>query len=120
MWRRRGDWRAGFVVTPLLAQYLPWFLVTRPQFFFYVAPITPFMVLAIAYVMRDLASATIVLREPDGGTVESSRHPYLPFVWGYVADGGRPVPVVLAGPHGQPDLAHRVAGAGVVPRMGLM
>jgi dolichyl-phosphate-mannose-protein mannosyltransferase len=84
MWRRRCDWRAGFVVMPLLAQYLPWFLVTRPQFFFYVAPITPFMVLAIAYVMRDLASATIVLREPDGASVESSRHPYLPFVWGYV------------------------------------
>ena len=84
MWKRRGDWRAGFIVTPLLAQYLPWFLVTRPQFFFYVAPIIPFMVLAITYVLRDLASATIVLREPDGGTVESSRHPYLPFVWGYV------------------------------------
>jgi dolichyl-phosphate-mannose--protein O-mannosyl transferase len=84
MWLRRRDWRAGFIVMPLLAQYLPWFLVTRPQFFFYVAPITPFMVLAIAYVMRDLASATIVLREPDGGTVESSRHPYQPFVWGYV------------------------------------
>jgi len=84
MWRRRGDWRAGFILAPLLAQYLPWFLVTRPQFFFYVAPITPFMVLAIAYVLRDLASATIVLREPGGGTVESSRHPYMPFVWGYV------------------------------------
>lgn len=84
MWRRRGDWRAGFIVTPLLAQYVPWFLVTRPQFFFYVAPITPFMVLASAYVMRDLASTTIVLREPGGGTVESSRHPYLPFVWGYL------------------------------------
>jgi dolichyl-phosphate-mannose-protein mannosyltransferase len=84
MWRRRGDWRAGFIVWPLLVQYLPWFLVTRPQFFFYVAPITPFMVLAIAYVLRDLASATIVLRQPDGGRVESSRHPYLPFVWGYV------------------------------------
>lgn len=84
MWRHRGDWRAGFIVTPLLAQYLPWFLVTRPQFFFYVAPITPFMVLAIAYVMRDLASATIVLRDPGGETVESSRRPYLPFVWGYV------------------------------------
>ncbi|MGZ5305590.1 MAG: dolichyl-phosphate-mannose--protein mannosyltransferase [Actinomycetota bacterium] len=84
MWRRRGDWRAGFIVASMLAQYLPWFLITRPQFFFYVAPITPFMVLAIAYVIRDLAGATIVLREPDGGTVESSRHPYLPFVWGYV------------------------------------
>ncbi len=84
MWRRRGDWRAGFIVLPFLAQFLPWFAVTRPQFFFYVAPLTPFMVLAIAYAMRDLAAATIVLREPDGGTVESARHPYLPFVWGYV------------------------------------
>jgi dolichyl-phosphate-mannose-protein mannosyltransferase len=84
MWRRRGDWRAGFIVLPFLAQYLPWFAVTRPQFFFYVAPLTPFMVLAIAYAMRDLAAATIVLREPGGGTVESTRHPYLPFVWGYM------------------------------------
>ncbi|MEP6973072.1 MAG: phospholipid carrier-dependent glycosyltransferase [Actinomycetota bacterium] len=86
MWRRRGDWRAGFIVMAMLTQYLPWFLVTRPQFFFYVAPITPFMVLGITYVMRDLASATIVLRDPDSGEqVESTRHPYLPFVWGYVA-----------------------------------
>ena len=85
MWRRRGDWRAGFIVTAMLAQYLPWFAVSRPQFFFYVAPVTPFMVLGIAYVMRDLASATIVLRDPGSGErVESARHPYLPFVWGYV------------------------------------
>jgi dolichyl-phosphate-mannose--protein O-mannosyl transferase len=84
MWRRRGDWRAGFIVTAALAQYLPWFLVTRPQFFFYVLPITPFMVLAITYVLRDLAAATIVLRDPDGTLVESTRHPYLPVVWGYV------------------------------------
>ena len=87
---RRGDVEAprrlarGIHRDAAAAQYLPWFLVTRPQFFFYVAPITPFMVLAITYVLRDLAGATIVLREPDGGTVESSRHPYLPFVWGYV------------------------------------
>ena len=66
MWARRADWRAGFVVAPLLAQYLPWFLVTRPQFFFYVAPITPFMVLAIAYVLRHLVQRHHVLREPDG------------------------------------------------------
>ena len=38
MWRRRRDWRAGFIVLPFLAQFLPWFAVTRPQFFFYVAP----------------------------------------------------------------------------------
>lgn len=85
MWRRRGDWRAGFVTTALLCQYLPWLLVSRPQFFFYVLPLTPFMVLAVVYVLRDLSSATIVLRDPTSGErVESTRHPYLPFVWGYV------------------------------------
>jgi len=85
MWRRRGDWRAGFVTTALLCQYLPWLVVTRPQFFFYALPLTPFMVLAIVYVLRDLSSATIVLRDPTTGErVESTRHPYLPFVWGYM------------------------------------
>ena len=84
MWRRRRDQAAGFIVVAALAQYLPWLVVTRPQFFFYVAPITPFMVLALAYALRDLSSATIVLREPGGERVESARHPYLPFVWGYV------------------------------------
>lgn len=82
---RRRDWRAGFIVTPLLAMYLPWLLVTRPQFFFYALPITPFMVLAITYVLRDLAAATIVLRDPASGErVESSRHPYVPFVAAFV------------------------------------
>jgi dolichyl-phosphate-mannose-protein mannosyltransferase len=84
MWRRRRDPVAGFIVVAVLAQYLPWLVVTRPQFFFYVAPITPFMVLAITYAIRDLSSATIVLREPGGERIESARHPYLPFVWGYV------------------------------------
>ena len=84
MWRRRRDQVAGFIVIAALAQYLPWLLVTRPQFFFYVAPITPFMVLAIVYALRDLSTATIVLREPGGERIESARHPYLPFVWGYV------------------------------------
>ena len=83
MWRRRRDWRAGFIVTAFLAQYLPWFVVTRPQFFFYVAPITPFMVLG------DRLRASAISRaprsscaNPTAGTVESARHPYLPFVVG--------------------------------------
>jgi dolichyl-phosphate-mannose--protein O-mannosyl transferase len=42
------------------------------------------MVLAIVYALRDLSTATIVLREPGGERIESARHPYLPFVWGYV------------------------------------
>ena len=85
MWRRRRDWRAGFIVVPALSLYVPWLLVTRPQFFFYVLPMTPFMVLAIVFLLRDLAATTIVLRDPvTGERVESSRLPYLPFVVAFV------------------------------------
>jgi dolichyl-phosphate-mannose--protein O-mannosyl transferase len=84
-WRRKRDWRAGAVTVPFLTQYVPWFFVSRPQFFFYVLPATPFMVLAATYTLRDLWSATIVLRDPDtGDRVESRGHPYRPLVWGYV------------------------------------
>lgn len=83
--RRKRDWRAGFVLVAALALYLPWFLVSRPQFIFYVLPMTPFLVLAAAYTLRDLSDATIVMRDPASGhMVESRQHPYRPFVWGYV------------------------------------
>ena len=85
MWRRRRDWRAGFIVVPALTLYVPWLLVTRPQFFFYVLPMTPFMVLGIVYLLRELSEATIVLHDPvTGDRVESARHPYLPFVVAFV------------------------------------
>jgi dolichyl-phosphate-mannose-protein mannosyltransferase len=54
-WVRRHDWRAGLVVVAVLVQYLPWFLARRTSFLFYMAPITPFLVLAIAYGLRDLS-----------------------------------------------------------------
>jgi dolichyl-phosphate-mannose-protein mannosyltransferase len=95
MWARARDWRAGLLLLPFLAQYLPWFLVDRPQFFFYVLPMTPFMVLAVTYLVRDLSEATIVVRERETGEVAinpetgapavSQHHPYLPFVVAYLA-----------------------------------
>ena len=56
-----------------LGQYLPWFLLTRPTFFFYVLPLTPFMVLAVTYIAGEASDATIVVREPDTGEV--AMHP---------------------------------------------
>ena len=38
-WRRARDWRGGFIIVALLGQYLPWFVQTRPTFFFYVDPL---------------------------------------------------------------------------------
>jgi len=54
-WIRRRDRRAGFVVVPVAFLYLPWLAVPRPQFLFYATPLTPFLVLACVYALRDLS-----------------------------------------------------------------
>jgi len=103
-WRRKRDWVAGSVLAVVLLQYLPWLLIARPQFFFYVAPFAPFLVLGVTYMARDLADARLIAREPDGRVAvdpETGRpavstwHPYRPvavttivaavalFVWFY-------------------------------------
>jgi dolichyl-phosphate-mannose--protein O-mannosyl transferase len=75
-WFKRRDWRAGFVVVAALTQYLPWFAVaSRVQFFFYILPATPFLVLAAVYALRDLAAV-----HPAG----SGARPYLPVAVAYV------------------------------------
>jgi dolichyl-phosphate-mannose--protein O-mannosyl transferase len=75
-WVRRLDWRAGFVVVAVLIQYLAWFPVwDRVQFFFYLLPVTPFLVLAAVYVLRDMSEYRIV-----GGR----SRPLLPVVVGFV------------------------------------
>jgi dolichyl-phosphate-mannose-protein mannosyltransferase len=53
-WWRRRDWRAGFVVVAFAAQYLPWLAASRTSFLFYMTPVTPFMVLAVEYGLKDM------------------------------------------------------------------
>jgi dolichyl-phosphate-mannose--protein O-mannosyl transferase len=94
-WVRTHDWRAGFVVVPFLVMWLPWFVVSRPQFFFYVLPMTPFMALAATYTLRALSESRVVLRDSATGEVAidpetgqpaiSTRHPFRPIVVGYLA-----------------------------------
>ena len=72
MWYRLRDWRAGFIVVTFAGQYLPWFLVTRPTFFFYVLPLTPFMILGITYVLQKASDATIVVRDRETGDVATN------------------------------------------------
>jgi len=74
-WRRKRDWRAGFIVLTVAFLYLPWFLVSRPQFIFYATPITPFFVLACVYGLRDLSEAHLA---------GSRSRPYLPVAVGFV------------------------------------
>jgi dolichyl-phosphate-mannose-protein mannosyltransferase len=52
----RRDWRGWFVVVAFLILYLPWFAAARTSFIFYMTPMTPFMVLAAVYVLRDLSA----------------------------------------------------------------
>jgi dolichyl-phosphate-mannose-protein mannosyltransferase len=77
MWCRRRDWIAGLVVVGIVAQYLPWFLIPRPQFFFYMTPVVPFLVLAIVYLLRGLSRAHV--EEIEGEDIRSAR-PWAPVV----------------------------------------
>jgi dolichyl-phosphate-mannose-protein mannosyltransferase len=58
-WAQKRDWRAGAVLVPILAQYVPWLIVQRPAFLFYLTPVTPFLALGTTYLLRDLAGLRI-------------------------------------------------------------
>jgi dolichyl-phosphate-mannose--protein O-mannosyl transferase len=58
-WIRKPDWRAGLLVMAFTFQYFPWFFAARTDFLFYAAPITPFMVLAAVYALRDLSEVEV-------------------------------------------------------------
>jgi dolichyl-phosphate-mannose--protein O-mannosyl transferase len=53
-WISRREWQAGAVLVPILLQFLPWLVVSRPLFLFYMTPVAPFLALAIVYPIRDL------------------------------------------------------------------
>lgn len=75
-WRRARDWIAGFVLVVIAVQYLPWFFVSRPKFFFYIAPVAPFLVLAVTWLVRELARWRVEPQEGDDTT--RSVRPLLP------------------------------------------
>ncbi|GIU98039.1 MAG: hypothetical protein KatS3mg013_1842 [Actinomycetota bacterium] len=94
LWWRARDRAAGFLVLAFLGQWLPWFLVPRPQFSFYLLPMTPYLVLAVVLALRRLADARIVVRDAEGlvatnpetgGPAVSRARPYRPFVVAYLA-----------------------------------
>jgi dolichyl-phosphate-mannose-protein mannosyltransferase len=56
-WLRR-DWRAGAVLVPILTQFLPWLIVSRPLFLFYMTPVAPFLAVGATYAIREVARST--------------------------------------------------------------
>ncbi|WP_025273651.1 dolichyl-phosphate-mannose--protein mannosyltransferase [Haloglycomyces albus] len=48
----RKDWRAGLVVVVVTAGILPWlFYPDRTMFFFYIAPVVPFFIIAVVWML---------------------------------------------------------------------
>jgi dolichyl-phosphate-mannose-protein mannosyltransferase len=62
VWRVRRDWTAGAVLVPVLSQFAPWLLVTRPLFLFYMTPVTPFLALGLVFVLRDIVESGVSRR----------------------------------------------------------
>jgi dolichyl-phosphate-mannose--protein O-mannosyl transferase len=94
LWAKRRTWLYGLIVVGFALQYLPWFFVRRPQFIFYALPFTPFLVLALVVLVRELSDARLVVREDDGRVATdpetgmpavSTRHPYRPLAWLIIA-----------------------------------
>jgi dolichyl-phosphate-mannose--protein O-mannosyl transferase len=56
---RRRDWQASLILTAFASQYFAWYLAARTAFLFYMTPITPFMVLALTYGLRDLSEVRL-------------------------------------------------------------
>jgi dolichyl-phosphate-mannose-protein mannosyltransferase len=84
-WLRRRDWRAGFIVVPALVMYLPWFLkASEVQFFFYILPVTPFLVLAAVYALRELSKVRVVRSREGEDADESVVRPFVPVAITYV------------------------------------
>jgi dolichyl-phosphate-mannose-protein mannosyltransferase len=57
LWRTFGrqDWRYAVVVVGYAAGYLPWFFnINRQMYFFYMTPVAPFLVIAIALILGDI------------------------------------------------------------------
>lgn len=51
-WIGARDWRAGAILSAVAAGFLPWLLYPeRTMFFFYTLPLTPFMMLALTFVI---------------------------------------------------------------------
>jgi dolichyl-phosphate-mannose--protein O-mannosyl transferase len=66
LWRAvvKRDWRYGVVLVGYFAGYLPWFAdIDRQMYFFYAAPMAPFLVMAIALILGDVLYAPRQNRE---------------------------------------------------------
>ena len=65
----RGDWRALAILGFYAVQYVPWLIVPRPNFLFYMTPVVPFLCLAVAYALWRVSAAWFLRWLPAAATV---------------------------------------------------
>ena len=59
VWASRKEWQAGAILVPILVQVVPWLIVARPLFLFYMTPVTPFLAIGMVYPLRDLVRSRL-------------------------------------------------------------
>ena len=101
-WR---DWRAWVSVVPVLVQYLPWLLVARPLFLFYMTPVTPFLALAMTHALRDISGARArrVRLAPAAGLVLAVSLMAFLYLW----------PLLIGSPLSRPAWEARIVRIGI-------
>lgn len=52
VWFREKNYQLTFILVAILAQYLPYILVKRISFIYYFYSVTPFIILALAYIIK--------------------------------------------------------------------
>lgn len=65
----RGDWRALTILGFYAIQYVPWLVVPRPNFLFYMTPVVPFLCLAVAFALWRVSSHPFLRWVPAAATV---------------------------------------------------
>jgi dolichyl-phosphate-mannose--protein O-mannosyl transferase len=58
-WLRRTDRAADIVVLALAALYMPWLLVRRTSFLYYLTPLVPFMALGVTWSLQQLCGSSL-------------------------------------------------------------
>ena len=114
LWRAfvKRDWRYAVVLTGYCAGYLPWFAdIDRQMYFFYAAPMAPFLVMAIALILGDILYAP---------RQNAERHTLgLLVVCLYVARCHYELRVDVPDPHGAADLAVDLEHADLAAQLAL-
>jgi dolichyl-phosphate-mannose--protein O-mannosyl transferase len=58
-WRKRRDRAADLVVLAVAGLYLPWLLVRRTAFLYYLTPLVPFMAVGMAWALQRLWGSSL-------------------------------------------------------------